>query len=195
MSFSTSAHGNKDFANCLFDGISTRLPVLLLFWTLILLLLPPILTNSLHPTSVKAETQGGGLEGTWINEVKIVACPPAPPTVFATFPSMITYMHGGTVIEDGSPSFPSAVSRSSSHGIWTPTRGHSFHVFFRFHSFDNLGRLVSITEVTTDPSFVSGDLVGNGINKITNLNPADGSVISVTEGCNEATSRRLSFED
>jgi hypothetical protein len=195
MSISISARGKKDFGFRLFDGIAARLPLFLLFWTLILLLLPPILTNSLHPASVKAETQGGGLEGTWLNEVKIVACPPSPPAVFATFPSMITYLRGGTVIEDGSPSYPSAVSRSSGHGIWTPTRGHSFHVFFRFHSFDNRGRLVSITEVTSDPSFVSGDLVGNGTNKITNFNPDDGTVINTTEGCNEATSRRLSFEE
>lgn len=195
MSIPISAQGNKDFICRLFDGITLRLPVLLLFWTLILLLFPPVLTNSLHPTSVKADSEGAGLEGTWINEVRIVACPPAPPAVFATFPSMITYMRGGTLIEDGSPSYPSAASRSSGHGIWTPTRGHSFHVFFRFHSFDNLGRLVSITEVTSDPSFVNSELVGNGTNKITNLNPVDGTVINVTEGCNEATSRRFSFED
>ena len=136
---------------------------------------------------------GGGIEGTWLNEVKIVACPPAPPVVFTTFPSMITYIRGGTVIEGGSPSEPPAVTRSSGHGIWKPAPGHSFHVFFRFHSFDNSGRLVSITEVTTDPSFVNGDLVGGGTNKTTNLNPVDGSVTNVTEGCNEATSRRLSF--
>jgi hypothetical protein len=38
-------------------------------------------------------------------------------------------------------------------------------------------------------------LSGPGTNTITNLNPADGSVISVTEGCNEATSRPILFED
>jgi hypothetical protein len=68
-------------------------------------------------------------------------------------------------------------------------------VFFRFHSFDDHGRLVSIVEVTTDQSLVNGELSGNGTNKITNLNPEDGSVINVSEGCNESTSRRLSFED
>jgi hypothetical protein len=173
----------------------SQLPMLFLMVILMLILIPPILTSSPQPTSVPVETEGGGLEGTWLNEVKIVTCPPAPPAVIASFQSMITYMRGGTLIEDGSPSFPTAASRSGGHGIWTPTRGHSFHVFLRFHSFDSLGRLVSITEVTTDPSFVNGDLSGNGTNKITNLDPADGSVKNVTEGCNEGISRRFSFEN
>jgi hypothetical protein len=38
-------------------------------------------------------------------------------------------------------------------------------------------------------------LSGPGTNKITNINPVDGTVINVTEGCNEATSRPLLFED
>ena len=191
MPTSISADRNKDFARRLFDGLKARLSTALF----ILILMPLILTRSMQPTSVKADAEGGGLEGTWLNDVKIVTCPPAPPSVIATFPSMITYMHNGTLVEDGSPSYPTAASRSGGHGIWKPTRGHSFHVFFRFHSFDGQGRLISITEVTTDPSFVNGDLSGNGTNKVTALNPVDGSVISATEGCNEATSRRFSFED
>jgi len=146
------------------------------------------------------------LEGTWLNEVKIVTCPPAPHAVIAAFQSMTTYMRGGTLLEGGAPPFP-AVSRSAGHGIWERTRGHTFRVFFRFHSFDDLGRRVSIVEVTTHPSLIKGDnpetpdvlepyyLSGEGTNRITNLNPVDGTVINVTEGCNEATSRPVLFED
>ena len=154
-----------------------------------------ILTTSMWPTPGKAEGEGGGIEGTWLNEVKIVTCPPSAPAVIATFPSMITYMRGGVLTEDGSPTFPTAVSRSGGHGIWKPASGHSFRVFFRFHTFDDLGRLNSIVEVTSNPSLVNGELTGPGTNKTTNLNPVDGTVLNVTEGCNEATSRRFSFED
>jgi len=150
---------------------------------------------------------GRGLEGTWLNTVKIVTCPPAPHAVLATFQSMITFIRGGVLIEGGSPSAFPAASRSAGHGIWERTGPHTFRVFFRIHSFDNLGRLVSITEVTTNPSLIKGDdpetpdidepyyLSGEGTNRITNLNPVDGSVINVTEGCNEATSRPILFED
>lgn len=34
---------------------------------------------------------GGTLEGTWLNAVKIVTCPPAPHVVIAAFQSMNTY--------------------------------------------------------------------------------------------------------
>jgi len=150
---------------------------------------------------------GGGLEGTWLSAVKIVSCA-NPDVVFATFESMTTYMRGGTLIEGGGPPAPPpAVSRSAGHGIWEGTGQHTFRVFFRIHSFDNLGRLVRITEVTTNPSLIKGDdpetpnvvepyyLSGEGTNRITNLNPVDGTVINVIEGCSEATSRPILFED
>jgi hypothetical protein len=151
---------------------------------------------------------GRGLEGTWLNTVKIVTCPPAPHVVIATFQSMTTYIRGGVLLEGGAPATPPpAVSRSAGHGIWERTSHHTFRVFFRSHSFDNLGRLVRITEVTTNPSLIKGDdpetpdidepyyLSGEGTNRITNLDPIDGSVLNVTEGCNEATSRPILFED
>lgn len=156
----------------------------------------------------ETQAEGGGkIEGTWLHEVKIVTCPPAPYAVIATFQSMTTYMRGGTLIEGGGPPAPPpAVSRSAGHGIWQRTSAHTFLVFFRSHSFDNLGRRVRISEVTTHPRLIRGDnpetteflepyyLSGDGTNKITNLNPIDGSVINVTEGCNKATSAPFLFQ-
>jgi hypothetical protein len=75
------------------------------------------------------------------------------------------------------------------------------------HSFDNLGRRVRISEVTSHPMLIQGDnpdtpdfvepyyLSGDGTNKVTSLNPIDGTVISVTEGCNKATSAPFLFRD
>ena len=155
----------------------------------------------------QAQAQDGSkLEGTWLNDVKIVTCAPVP-VVIASFQSMTTYLRGGISIEGGSPATPPpAVSRSAGHGIWERTGDHSLRSFFRIHAFDSLGRLVRITEVTTYPDFISGDnpntpgvlepyyLHGKGTNRITNINPNDGTVINVTEGCNEATSRPILFE-
>jgi hypothetical protein len=78
---------------------------------------------------------------------------------------------------------------------------------FRIHGFDALGRLVSITEVTVRARLVRGDnpatpdviepyyLSATGTNRITNLDPDDGTVINVTEGCNRATSAPFLFPD
>ena len=58
------------------------------------------------------------IEGTWLNDVKIVTCPPAPHAVIATFQSMTTFMQGGLLIEGGSPATPPpAVSRTAGQGI------------------------------------------------------------------------------
>lgn len=47
-----------------------------------------------------AQEEGrGNLEGTWLNEVKIVTCPPAPFAVIATLQSMHTIMRGGILLE------------------------------------------------------------------------------------------------
>ena len=155
-----------------------------------------------------AEPEGRGrLEGTWLNEIKIVTCAPAPFRVIATGESMTTYMRGGTLIEGGASAPAPFVSRSAGHGIWERTSGHSFLLFFRFDSFDGLGRRVRVTEVTSRPTLIKGDnpettdfvepyyLSGDGTNKVTNLNPVDGTVINVFRGCNKATSRPILFED
>src|SRR5882724_6816618 len=137
ISASSIADKNKALACRLFNGRTVRFPMLFL------ILMTLILAGSVQPTSVKAQGEGSGLEGTWLNDVKILACAPAPPVVFASFQSLSTYTRGGTLIEGGSPPAPAA-SRSAGHGIWERTGGNTFRVFFRFHSFDGLGRLVSI---------------------------------------------------
>jgi len=149
----------------------------------------------------------GGVEGTWINEVHILTCPPAPPAVITTLKSMQTMLPGGACIEGGgAAAVPPAVSYSGGHGIWEKTGSHTYRVFFRFHSFDNLGRLVRISEVTSDQELIQGDdpaspevepyyLSGVGGNVITNLDPVTGAVINVTQGCNESKSRPVLFQD
>jgi hypothetical protein len=151
---------------------------------------------------------GRTLEGTWLNDVKIVTCAPAPSAVLAAFQTMTTFGRGGILLEGGGPPAPPpAVSRSAGHGIWERTGRHTFLQFFRSHSFDNLGRRVRIAEVTGDLTLIQGDnpetpdfvepyyLSGDGTNKITNLNPVDGTVLSVTEGCNKVTSTPFLFRD
>lgn len=142
------------------------------------------------------------IEGTWINDVKIVSCA-SPQTVLAAVQTMTTYLRGGVLIEGGGPATPPpAVSHSAGHGVWASTGRHTFQVSFRSHFFDSLGRLVRIHEVTTNPTLTQGDdpntaavepyyLAGWGTNKITNLDPASGAVLSVVQGCNYATSRPM----
>jgi hypothetical protein len=154
-----------------------------------------------------AHAEGGGIEDTWLGAVKIVTCPPAPYEVITTFESMSTYMRGGTLIEGGAPP-PPAILHSAGHGIWERTGGHTFRSFFRSHHFNANGSLVGIVGVTGHAHLIKGDNLetpdviepyylsskGN-TNRITNIDPVDGTVIDVIEGCSEATYRPVLFED
>lgn len=163
-------------------------------WTLLLALQPSAHANG-----------NSRIEGTWINTVKIVSCA-SPQTVLAAFQSMTTYYRDGTLIEGGGPATPPpGASRSAGHGIWERAGRHSIQAYFRSHTFDSLGRLVRITEVTTTPTLTQGDdptttvvepyyLAGWGTNKVTNVDPVSGSVVSVTEGCNYVASRPVLFD-
>lgn len=149
---------------------------------------------------------GDRFEGTWINDVKIVSCA-SPQTVLTSFQSMTTYLHGGTLIEGGGPATPPpGVSRSAGQGIWERMGRHEFRVWFRSSTLDGLGRLVRITEVSSQPTLVMGDnpataevepyhLVGWGTNRITNIDGATGAVTSVVQGCNYAASRPVLFSN
>jgi hypothetical protein len=151
---------------------------------------------------LQAYADDNKIEGTWINDVKIVSCA-SPQTVLAAFPSMTTYLRGGVLIEGGGPGGPPpAVWRSAGHGVWASTGRHTFQGSFRSHFFDSLGRLVRITEVNSNVTLTQGDdpntaavepyyLAGWGTNKITNLDPASGAVLSIVPGCNYATSRPM----
>ena len=154
---------------------------------------------------LQAYADDNKIEGTWINDVKIVSCI-SPQTVLAAFPSMTTYLRGGVLIEGGGPdSRPPSVWRSAGHGVWASTGRHTFQVSFPSHFFDSLGRLVRINEVTTNPTLTKGDdpntaavepyyLAGWGTNKLTNLDPVSGAVLSIVQGCNYATSRPMMLD-
>ena len=151
---------------------------------------------------LQAYANDNKIEGTWINDVKIVSCT-SPQTVLAAFQSMTTYLRGGVLIEGGGPDNRApALFRSAGHGVWGSTGRHTFQVSFRSHSFDSLGRLVRINEVNTNPTLTQGDdpntaavepyyLAGWGTNKLTNLDPVTGAVLSIVQGCNYATSRPM----
>lgn len=165
------------------------------------LVAPSIAWTLLLALSPQAQASGDKrIEGTWINTVKIVSCA-SPQTVLAAFQSMTTYHRDGALIEGGGPATPPpGLWRSAGHGSWERTGRHSIQATFRSHTFDGLGRLVRINEVTSTPTLTQGDdptttvvepyhLAGWGTNKITTVDPVSGAVVSVTEGCNYATSR------
>ena len=67
--------------------------------------------------SVQAEGRRG-LEGTWLIETSRVNCDTRDP-LSDPFPSVHTYLRGGTVLDIGAaPPLDPVVTHSAAHGIW-----------------------------------------------------------------------------
>src|SRR5262245_12134600 len=96
----------------------TRLPGMTLAFMVMLVVAPGL--------GVGPEAQAGDrgkLEGTWLIETTRVHCDTREP-LLAPFPSVHTYLRGGTVLDIGAaPPVAPVVTRSTAHGIWERT-GH-----------------------------------------------------------------------
>lgn len=78
---------------------------------------------------------GGRLEGTWDTQVTIRNC--ATGGAIATFPSIGTFMQGGTSI--GSTAGRPQSSRTPEHGVWSHQSGNTYYFKFKSFSFDAAG--------------------------------------------------------
>jgi len=148
----------------------------------------------------EARAEGGRkLEGTWLIETTLVNCATGDPLPITgnPFPTVHTYLRGGTVLDIGaSPPRPPAVTRSAAHGIWERTGYQTFRERFRSFGFDAAGVHVSTVAVTFERSLIQGkhaetdDIIGVGTAKV--FAPTG---VLVGEGCAEDRGRRFAFEE
>ena len=147
----------------------------------------------------EARAAGGGtLEGNWLMEDTLVDCATGAPLPIPgnPFPSLHTYMPGGTVVDSGAspPSVPG--TRSSAHGIWERTGPQTFRERFHSFSFDAAGVHVSTAEVTFERSLVQGrhaepdEIIGTGTAKF--FTPTG---VLVGEACIKDRGRRDVFDE
>jgi hypothetical protein len=138
----------------------------------------------------------GKLEGTWLIETTRVNCDTREP-LLAPFPSVHTYLRGGTVLDIGAaPPLDPVVTRSAAHGIWERTGDRTFCECFHSFSFNAAAMHVLTVEVTFTRSLLQGkhaetdEIIGIGTGKF--FTPAG---VLVGEGCAEDRGRRFMFEE
>ena len=138
----------------------------------------------------------GKLEGTWLIETTRVNCDTREP-LSAPFPSVHTYLRGGTVLDIGAaPPIDPVVTRSAAHGIWERTGDQTFRERFHGFSFNAAGVHVLTVEVTFERSLIQGkhaetdEIIGIGTGKF--FTPTG---VLVGEGCAEDRGRRFMFEE
>ena len=99
-------------------------------------------------TAVGEGTQGGRIQGTWETQITVNDC---AGHVITTFPGMITFHQGGTLM-DGT-STPSAF-RTPGEGVWSHTRDSNYA--FRIKSFN-----FNAQNVFTGWTIVAGELTAD----------------------------------
>ena len=169
----------------------TRIPGMALAVILTLVVAPGLVF------SPEAQAEGGrGLEGTWLIETTRVNCDTREP-LSAPFPSVHTYLRGGTVLDIGAPPpTEPVVTRSAAHGIWERTGDRTFRERFHSFSFNAAGVHVLTVEVTFERSLIQGkhaetdEIIGIGTGKF--FTPTG---VLLVEGCAADRGRRFVFEE
>jgi hypothetical protein len=92
----------------------------------------------------QSQANGGKLEGTWRVQVTIRNCQTGAEV--RTFPSLVTFAQGGTLIEATTGGSPAV--RGSGHGFWQHTSGHDYNAVFEAFLFDAAGTWTGRQKVT-----------------------------------------------
>ena len=87
---------------------------------------------------------GGRLEGTWDVQVTITNCQTG--AAIRTFPSIGTFMSGGTML-DSTSGIPQAL-KTPGHGVWSHISGNAYRFKFKTFSFDPSGNPTGWTIVS-----------------------------------------------
>jgi hypothetical protein len=89
------------------------------------------LVTMVAATAAGQGTQGGTLQGTWDMRITLTDC---AGHVIRSFPSLIEYAAGGTVVESNAGT-PQAL-KTPGEGVWSHTTDNTYAFRFKFFTFD-----------------------------------------------------------
>lgn len=132
----------------------------------------------------KPQSRARKLEGTWRVQVTIRVCQTG--AEIRTFPSLVTFVRGGTMTEASSGASPAL--RGPGHGIWEHTGGHTFRAVFEAFTFNSAGLWSGTQKVTQTVEVGHGGDVFNA-NASNEIFDANGTLLVL--GCSTAIGHRL----
>ncbi len=94
----------------------------------------------------KEHSKGRGLVGTWLVQVTIRNCQTGAP--IASFPSLLTYARGGTLMSTTSSLSPAL--NYPGQGVWHYVGGQSYAASFMFFRFNPDGSFAGTQKITQD---------------------------------------------
>jgi len=108
-----------------------------------------VLVPMVAATASGQGTQGGTLQGTWEMQITLTDC---AGHVIRSFPSLIEYAAGGTVVESNGGT-PQAL-KTPGEGVWRHTTNNNYAFRFKFFTFNSLnvftGWTIIAGETTVD---------------------------------------------
>lgn len=147
----------------------------------------PLLLFIITVGYASAQVRNGAarLEGTWDAQVNITNC--LTGEVLNTFPSIASFMKGGTSI-GSTGGLPQSV-RTPEHGIWRHDNGNNYHFIFKTFSFNqNVPSGWSIVEHQLLLNSTADAYTSSGTAKFYAPNG-----VQVGSGCSEAVGIRFGF--
>ncbi len=132
----------------------------------------------------KGQDGGGRLEGTWDVQVTIRNCQTG--AAIRTFPSIGTFMSGGTAL-DSTSGIPQAL-KTPGQGVWSHISGNSYRFKFKSFSFDASGNPTGWTIISHEANLNSraDEYESAGTAEVYNLN---GNLLFT--GCSTTTAARF----
>src|SRR5262245_56772558 len=100
---------------------------------------------------VSGQDGGGRLEGTWNVKVTLRNCQTG--AQIRTFPSLTTFVAGGTTF-DSSSGLPQA-QKTPGHGVWSQVSGNIYRFSFKSFSFDTGGNFTGWTKIAHEATLGS----------------------------------------
>ncbi len=96
--------------------------------------------------NLKSQNGGGRLEGTWDAQVTLRVCQTG--AAIRTFPTILTFMSGGTMITSESAA-PQSL-HTPGHGVWSHTTGNAYSFKFKAFNFDTSGNFTGWTIIKNE---------------------------------------------
>src|SRR5438067_6434961 len=128
-------------------------------------------------------TQGGTLQGTWQMQITLTDC---AGHVIRSFPSLIEYAAGGTVVESNGGT-PQAL-KTPGEGVWRHTTDNSYAFRFKFFTFNSLNVFTGWTIIAGETTV---DSTGNANTGSATVKVYNTSGVLLVSLCAETAGRSL----
>jgi len=141
------------------------------------------LVSMVTATATGQGTEGGRLQGTWEMQITLTDC---AGHVIRSFPSLIEYAAGGTVVESNGGT-PQSL-KTPGEGVWRHTTNNNYAFRFKFFTFNSLNVFTGWTIIAGETTV---DSTGNANTGSATVKVYDPNGVSLATVCAKTAGTRF----